>query len=91
MTLRVLPKPEGYDLRVKRAEKKDSSHWLPDDALYSASAHMKDHPPAGACIVAWFERDAKTDSLRLQYRCYQEHDRQATALAADLVAYLSHP
>lgn len=84
--LRAVPKPEGFELREKRAAAADDgSKWLPADALYDASEAMKESPPSTACIIAWYTR-LPNGKLALKYRCYYEHDRQAVALAADLAA-----
>jgi hypothetical protein len=86
MTLRALPKPDGFELREKRADKAcDGRKWLPEDALYDASRQMHDDPPVGAMIVAWYARNEESGNVVLKYRCWHEHDRQTMALAADLV------
>jgi len=88
VTLRAVPKPEGFDLRVARAVKQDSGKcWTPADILYDSSQLMEKFPATQACIVAWYTRDAD-GVLRIKYECSFEHDRQAIALAADLLADL---
>ncbi len=88
MTLRALPKPDGFELREKRAEKADDGRkWLPEDALFDASRAMQDAPPTQAMIVVWYSRN-EDGKVVLKYRCWHEHDRQTMALAADLVRYL---
>ena len=88
MALKVLPKPQGYDLRNIRAMRENNaSIWLPEDAVFDASCAMKTEPPAVACVVAWYTR-LENGNLALKYRCFQEHDRQSIALAADLLGDL---
>ena len=92
MTLRALPKPEGFDLRAARAEKHDDGRqWLPADALFDASEQMTtDAPPEVAFLVAWYTR-REDGKLSIKYRCAFENDRQAIALAADLLRDLQSP
>ena len=88
MTLRAVPKPEGFELREARAAKTDdASAWLPADAIYDACEQMKVEPPAVAALVAWYTR-LPSGKLALKYRCYYEYDRQAVALASDLLTDL---
>lgn len=84
--LKSVPKPEGYDLREARAAKFDDGRkWLPEDALFDASEHMKDNPPEVAFLCAWYTR-LPNGKLTIKFRCSYEHDRQGIALAADLLA-----
>lgn len=42
MDRRLVDKPEGFDLREKRAGKaKDGSLWTPEDALFDAAEQIK--------------------------------------------------
>jgi hypothetical protein len=85
VTLKAVPKPDGFDLRVARAIKEGSgSKWLPEDALFDAAESLKNEPPSAALIVAWYTR-LPNGNLTLKYRCFHEHDRQNVALAADLL------
>jgi hypothetical protein len=87
--LKQLPKPEGFELREKRAEKSDDgSKWLPEDALYDASTAMQESPPAGAMIVVWYSL-AEGDKYALKYRIWQDGPRRAVGLAADLLGDLT--
>lgn len=53
--LKLIPKPEGYEFRDKLSEKaNDAALWQPTDALFDASAAMKDRPIHSA-IVVWSE------------------------------------
>jgi hypothetical protein len=88
MTLKAVEKPHGFELREKRADKlNDGSKWLPEDALFDASEQLKSQPPSGALVVAWYTR-LENGNLSIKYRCFQEHDRQTVALAADLLSDL---
>lgn len=52
--LRLLPKPEGFDLRDKRSDKTGcAADWTPADALWDAQQHMNDVEVAGV-VVVWF-------------------------------------
>lgn len=89
--MKLVPKPDGFDLREKRADKHaDGSKWLPEDALFDASESLKKTPPVVAFLVAWYTR-APSGNLLLKYRVHYEHDRQGTALAADVLHDLQTP
>jgi len=86
--LKLVPKPKGFDLRLARAVKEDNGKcWTPEDILYDSSQLMQKFPPTQACLVAWYTRD-ENGKLLIKYECSFEHDRQAIALAADLLADL---
>lgn len=54
--LRLLPKPEGFDLRDKRSDKSNCAmDWTPADALYDAQKFM-DGQKVAAVAVFWFSR-----------------------------------
>jgi hypothetical protein len=92
MTLRAVPRPEGFDLREARASKASSAtKWLPEDALFDASKDICTDSPVGAMMIAWYVRDPSSGFLRLKYRCWQEHERQNVALAADMLHDLQTP
>jgi hypothetical protein len=56
--VKLIPKPEGYDLRDKRSDKSQASRdWNPQDCLYSASQAMTDETVA--CVVIWANRNAE--------------------------------
>ncbi len=83
--IRIVQKPEGFDLRLARAKKEDSGKcWTPVDILYDASQLMKEFPPTQAAIVAWYTR-LPNGNLQIKYDVSFEHDRQGVALAADLL------
>ena len=87
--LRSVPKPDGFELRDARASKEDDGRkWLPCDALFDASEALKVNPPEVAFLVAWYIR-LPSGNLGLKYRISYEHERQGTALAADLLAEMS--
>ena len=90
MTLKAIPKPEGFDLRAARASRGTAADWLPEDALYHASEAMRDSPPVVAFLVTWYSREAD-GKLTLKFRHHQEHERQSAGLAADLLAWLTAP
>jgi hypothetical protein len=82
--LKVLPKPEGFDLREKRAEKSESARdWLPEDALYDAATHIAEKGVAGALVICWYELSESGLPIA-KYRCYNEDPRSSTALMADV-------
>ena len=88
MALKAVPKPDGHELRLKRAcRNEDASKWLPEDALYDAYEGLKTTSAEAAMIVAWYTR-LPDGNLSIKYRCYSEHDRQHVALASDLLASL---
>jgi hypothetical protein len=83
--LKAVPKPEGFDLRLKRAESQDSCRmWLPEDAIYDAYMQMKDENVVSAAVIAWYVKNPN-GTLSLRYRISHEHDRQGVAIAADLL------
>ena len=90
MTLRALPKPEGFDLRAARASRGTASDWLPADALFHASEAMAESSPVVAMLVTWYSREPD-GKLVLKFRHYQEHERQSAGLAADITAWLTAP
>lgn len=62
--MKVVPKPEGFDLRSRRADKEgDSSKWEPMDVLYEAHREMTNTAvPIDCAMVIWREQcgDGKT-------------------------------
>lgn len=49
-------KPEGYDLREKRADKaNDAGVWTAQDAVYSTAQRIKDQN-VSQLVVYWWER-----------------------------------
>lgn len=64
--LKLVPKPEGFELRDKRSDKTGrGSDWLPQDALYDASQQM-DKENCIAVVIMWMEQ--KEDGSRRIYR-----------------------
>ncbi len=60
--LKLVPKPEGFDLRTRRADKQESCEaWEPRDALYEASKEMEGKEVT-ACVVIW--RETTKDGTR---------------------------
>lgn len=54
--LRLVPKPDGYELRDKRSTKEDDpSVWTPADALYDASERIRGKD-VSQLVVYWWER-----------------------------------
>lgn len=85
MDLKAVPKPEGFDLRAARANKRESGlDWLPADAIYDASEQLKTDGATVAMVIAWYVR-TPDGLLALRYRLSYEHDRQGVALVADLM------
>lgn len=89
MSLQLVPKPAGFELRDKRSEKtNDASKWLPADALFSAHQAMQgDMRPAKALIVAWFFLDAEGEQ-RMTFRLFNETDNDGIALVARIPSRL---
>lgn len=55
--LKLIPKPEGYELRDKRSDKaNDGALWTPRDALFDASQRMGEKTESMLCI--WCEKNA---------------------------------
>ncbi len=83
--MRIVPKPEGFELRDRRSEKtNDATAWLPEDALYDAQQAMDGKmKPTTAMIVAWFYRDDEGIE-RLTFRLYNRSTNDGVALAAML-------
>lgn len=49
-------KPDGYDLREKRADKaNDAKQWTPQDAIYSTAERISDQD-VSQLVVYWWER-----------------------------------
>ncbi len=85
--MKIVPKPEGFEMRQKRADKAEVSRlWLPEDAMHAASAAMKD--PKLAILVAWYEKHENGHHV-LKYRIWQEYPRASVALVADVMVDLS--
>jgi hypothetical protein len=88
-----IPKPAGYEFRVKLQQR--SSHvsgtkWQPQDALFSASEMLSEYPPQGAFLVCWYTPD-ENGRLKLKFQGSQEHDCQMKALASEMASYLVAP
>ena len=83
--LRIIPKPEGFELRDRRSEKaNDATAWLPEDALYDAQEAMRGKmKPASAMLVAWFYLDDEGKE-KLTFRLYNRSTNDGVALAAML-------
>ena len=81
--LKVLPKPEGYDLRAARAEKSGSARdWLPEDALYDASKRIAENGAHGAVVVCWYEKNEEGLPV-VKYTASQSDPRWVISLVAD--------
>lgn len=84
--MKIIPKPEGFDLRAARADKAgDGRLWKPDDALYDAYQQMQTQPANVALLIGWYHRVLPSGNLMVKFRIAYEHDRQGVALAADLL------
>lgn len=87
--LKLVEKPEGFELSARRAEKKESAtEWFPKDALYSASKELDGKAPAKALLVAWYAMD-DDGTQQFRYRLYCENPNDATALGADVFKKLT--
>lgn len=85
MELKVIPKPVGFDVSEKRADKAaDASKWLPADALYSAFEELIKAKGVKALIVAWYEVDPKTGNIVMRSRLFNETQNDGRALCAEL-------
>jgi hypothetical protein len=84
--IKVLPVPEGHEMRNARAEKSTSAQdWLPEDAMYQASKQMSEKGVMGGMVVAWYEKSASTGLPVVKYCLYQSDPRWVQALLSDTV------
>lgn len=55
--LKVVPKPEGFDLRQRRADRDhDATAWAVHDALYESALEMDSPPESGridGVVIGW--------------------------------------
>lgn len=52
--MHLVPKPEGFDIRDKRAEKSGKAdEWTPQDAVYEASQRIEN---ATQLVCLWWEK-----------------------------------
>lgn len=66
--MKLIPKPEGFELRDKRSDKTaDASKWNTADALFDASNEMSKQDTDGV-IVCWREQ-YKDGTSKIHYRC----------------------
>lgn len=78
--LRVVPKPEGFELREARSRKlQDGAKWEAMDVLHAASKQIAD---AGgkvtSCVVVWSEECKEENSRDVMYRsCGPADERKA--------------
>lgn len=85
MSLKVIPKPAGFDVSEKRADKAaDASKWLPTDALYSAFEEITKAAGIKALSVAWYETDPVSGNIVLRSRLFNETENDGRALHAEL-------
>lgn len=65
--MKTVPKPQGFDLRDKRAMKSsDPTDWTPADAVYSASQRIQGKEVTDL-VVYWWERDPDTGESYLRW------------------------
>lgn len=63
-----IEKPEGFDLRLKRADKvRDSSKWTPADALYEAYERVKNQRATELAVYWWAPLKDNPDRFRLHF------------------------
>lgn len=89
--LRAVPKPEGHELTVRRAEKtEDATKWFPEDALYTVYEELQKKPAVRAFICTWYEENPD-GTLRLRVTQWNEHGNHSRALAAEVFAWINQP
>jgi len=89
MALTPVPKPEGYELRTKRADTTaDASKWLPEDALYEAYLEMQKDPVSHALIIAWFTQN-EAGEIRRRMRLYNATCNDGKALGVEMFHVLT--
>lgn len=82
--LKVIPKPEGYDMAVRRADKTTNAlNWGIADALYSAYEDMQKKPAVKAIVIGWYEED-ENGEITLRNRIAGDTNNDMTALAVEL-------
>lgn len=91
MPLKLVPKPEGFELAEKRANASDASRWLPEDALYAAWEEISETEPVKAFCVAWYVPGSKPGALKLRMRLYCEEVNDGTSLGTDIFHRLTDP
>lgn len=80
--LRIIPKPEGFELRSRRVRtKEDGSLWTADDVLFDVSQEIKGKP-ISEMIVIWREDCEDDDSS------YYTKSRRATQSRSDAAEML---
>lgn len=83
--MKIVPKPEGFELREARADKlNDGRKWEPMDAVFDAYRQLENEPASAALLIAWYVRNPN-GTLEVKFRVAYEHDRQGIALAVDLL------
>lgn len=91
MSLKLVPKPEGFELNRIRADKtSDATRWHPEDAFYDAYLDMQKNPAVKALVVAWYESDGKGNII-LRNRIAGESNNDITALGAEIFQLLTKP
>jgi len=62
--LRLVEKPQGYELRDRRSNKtEDPSQWTPADAVYDASERIRGKEVT-QLVVYWWERENGREVLK---------------------------
>lgn len=78
-----IPKPEGNELRTRRADKSSSARdVIPMDALFDAYERIKDNPKVRCLVVCWYET-AEDGLPLLKWSAAADHPRGIVALIAD--------
>ncbi len=89
--LRAVPKPEGHDITLRRAEAaEDCTKWLPENAMYEVYEDLKKKSPVRALIITWYDENPD-GSLRLRVVQWNEHGNESRALSAELFTYMNAP
>jgi hypothetical protein len=83
MSLKIVPQPEGFELRDARSDKnRCAADWLPADALYDASVEIAEKGAFGTVAVVWYERNDQGQPV-VRWRIAESDPRLSTALLAD--------
>lgn len=78
-----IPKPIGYELRERRADRTGSARDVtPLDVLFDAYERVKGNPNVRTMMVCWYEPDAQGLPV-LKWSSAADHPRGITALLAD--------
>jgi hypothetical protein len=81
----MIPEPEGFELREKRAERSGSARDVtPLDALFDAYERVKSNPKVQCLFVCWYELSENGLPV-LKWSSASDWSRGTAALLADAV------